>query len=122
MIWHSIDRIAVDTHGYTDFAMGLARLLGYDLCPRLKSLSDRLLYIPSELQFPELIAPIVRPNLKLSNVESQWDEFVRLAASIKTVTATAVLSGLVRWLPVIHFTVQVKHLDVWSEAFSFVIF
>ncbi len=89
----TIDRIAVDTHGYTDFAMGLARLLGYDLCPRLKSLSDRLLYIPSELQFPELIAPIVRPNLKLSNVESQWDEFVRLAASIKsgTVTATAVL-------------------------------
>ena len=50
------------------------------------------MYVPSELQFPERIAPIVRPNLKLSNVESQWDEFVRLAVSIKseTVTATAV--------------------------------
>src|SRR3546814_19231554 len=26
--------LAVDTHGYTDFAMALARLLGFDLCPR----------------------------------------------------------------------------------------
>ena len=31
---NTIERIAVDTHGYTDFAMGLARLLGFDLCPR----------------------------------------------------------------------------------------
>jgi TnpA family transposase len=29
-----IDRLAVDTHGYTDVAMGLARLLGFSLCPR----------------------------------------------------------------------------------------
>jgi hypothetical protein len=31
-------QLAVDTHGYTDFAMALARLLGFDLCPRLKDL------------------------------------------------------------------------------------
>ena len=30
---NTIERIAVDTHGYTDFAMGLARLFGFDLCP-----------------------------------------------------------------------------------------
>jgi hypothetical protein len=33
-------QLAVDTHGYTDFAMALARLLGFDLCPRLKELSN----------------------------------------------------------------------------------
>ena len=31
-------QLAVDTRGYTDFAMALARLLGFDLCPRLKEL------------------------------------------------------------------------------------
>src|SRR3546814_9033844 len=39
-------QLAVDTHGYTDFAMALARLLGFDLCPRLKELKQRHLYVP----------------------------------------------------------------------------
>ncbi|MDT0140845.1 Tn3 family transposase, partial [Acidovorax sp. PRC11] len=34
-------QLAVDTHGYTDFAMSHARLLGFDLCPRLKELKQR---------------------------------------------------------------------------------
>lgn len=90
---NTIERIAVDTHGYTDFAMGLARLLGFDLCPRLKSLNDRLLHVPIDFPFSPNIASIVRPGLNLSDVESQWDELVRLTASIKAgkVTATAVL-------------------------------
>jgi TnpA family transposase len=32
-----VTQLAVDTHGYTDFAMSLSRLLGFDLCPRLSS-------------------------------------------------------------------------------------
>jgi hypothetical protein len=40
-------QLAVDTHGYTDFAMTLARLLGFDLCPRLKELKQRHLFFPS---------------------------------------------------------------------------
>ncbi len=27
--------LAVDTHGYTDLGMAVAKLLGFDLCPRL---------------------------------------------------------------------------------------
>lgn len=90
---NTIERIAVDTHGYTDFAMGLARLLGFDLCPRLKSLNDRLLHVPVDFAFPPNIASIIRPSLNLSIMEPQWDELVRVAASIKAgkVTATAVL-------------------------------
>lgn len=34
-------QLAVDTHGYTDFAMCLSRLLGFDLCPRLRELRQR---------------------------------------------------------------------------------
>jgi TnpA family transposase len=36
-------QLAVDTQGYTDFAMALAWLLGFDLCPRLKELKQRRL-------------------------------------------------------------------------------
>ena len=38
-------QLATDTHGHTDVAMALARLLGFDLCPRLKALSDRHLQL-----------------------------------------------------------------------------
>ena len=33
-----IERVAVDTHGFTHFAMALAKLVGFDLCPRLAGL------------------------------------------------------------------------------------
>src|SRR3546814_5130130 len=42
-------QLAVDTHGYTDFAMSHARLLGFDLCPRLKELKQRHLFVPREI-------------------------------------------------------------------------
>jgi TnpA family transposase len=32
-----VQRLAVDTHGYTDFGMAMSKLLGFDLCPRLKT-------------------------------------------------------------------------------------
>ena len=71
----------------------MARLLGFDLCPRLKNLNDHRLHLPVDFPFPPSIESIVRPDLFLSIIESQWDELVRLTASIKAgkVTATAVL-------------------------------
>ncbi len=41
-----LTRLAVDTHGHTHFAMALARLVGFDLCPRLAGLSTRNLWLP----------------------------------------------------------------------------
>jgi hypothetical protein len=32
----TIERLAVDTHGYPDFGMAIAKLLGCDVCPRLR--------------------------------------------------------------------------------------
>src|SRR3546814_7820547 len=51
-------QLAVDTHGYTDFAMALARLLGFDLCPRLKELKQRHLYVPRGTIIPPEIAAV----------------------------------------------------------------
>ncbi len=38
--------VACDTHGWTDAAMGIAKLLGFDLCPRLRDLAERKLFLP----------------------------------------------------------------------------
>jgi len=42
----NVERLAVDTHGYTDFGMAIGKLLGFDLCPRLSHLRDRRLHVP----------------------------------------------------------------------------
>ncbi|RXL60344.1 hypothetical protein EO238_33520, partial [Citrobacter sp. AAK_AS5] len=39
-----ISLLAVDTHGYTNPAMAISKLLGFDLCPRLRDLAERKLY------------------------------------------------------------------------------
>ena len=61
----SIDtsHLAVDTHGYTDFAMALARLLGFDLCPRLKELKQRRLYVPLGTVIAPEIAAVCEANV-----------------------------------------------------------
>lgn len=89
-----IDRLAVDTHGYTDFAMGQAKLLGFDLCPRLKSLRDRKLYVPANVRLSTVLANVATDRVHLAVIRKYWDELVRIAASIETgqVSATIALA------------------------------
>jgi len=83
-----IDRLAVDTQGYTDVAMGLARMLGFKLCPRLARLRECKLYVPTNCNVPKPLRPIaVRVSLKTLN--AHWDELLRLAASIREGWCTA---------------------------------
>ena len=88
----TIDRLAVDTHGYTDVAMGIAKLLGFDLCPRLAMLRDRKLTVPSGQRVPAILASVVEP-IHLQLIERHWMELLRVASSIKDgwCTATQVL-------------------------------
>ncbi len=39
--------------------LALSRLLGFDLCPRLKALSDRRLFLPRGSEVPESVRVIV---------------------------------------------------------------
>ncbi len=41
--------LAVDTHGYTNAALAVSKLLGFDLCVRLRNLAERMLYVPSAI-------------------------------------------------------------------------
>ena len=82
-------QLAVDTHGYTDFAMSHARLLGFDLCPRLKELKQRHLFVPRGAKCPE-IAAVCETNVDVALIEKHWDSLVHLAASVMSGHASAV--------------------------------
>jgi TnpA family transposase len=83
-------QLAVDTHGYTDFAMMLARLLGFDLCPRLKELKQRHLFLPRGMAIPAEIAAVCEASVNTDLIEKHWDTLVHLAASVMTGNASAV--------------------------------
>lgn len=85
-----IAQLAVDTHGYTDFAMGLARALGFDLCPRLSHLRDRRLHVPRGRDVPQELCAVTDRDVRLDLIAEVWDEFVRIAASIRSGKCTAV--------------------------------
>jgi TnpA family transposase len=73
-------------------AMAVAKLLGFDLCPRLRNLAERKLYIPRDLDFDASIRPIVAREISMRAIIDGWDELLRLAASIKAGRVSAVLA------------------------------
>jgi len=88
--------LAVDTHGYTNVAMTVAKLLGFDLCPQLRNLSERKLFLPRGLDVPENLSRIAMENVSERAIVKGWDELLRLIASIRTgrVSAKTVLERL----------------------------
>jgi TnpA family transposase len=78
-----LERVAVDTHGFTHFAMALAKLVGFDLCPRLARLKKRRLYLPRGLDVPEVLRPCVAETVSRRAIGRGWEELLRLAASVK---------------------------------------
>jgi TnpA family transposase len=77
-----ITQLAVDTHGQTDVGMAVSDGVGFAMCPRLKALSDRHLYLPRGCEVPEILKPICEASLDLSQVPTHWDLWVRLPASV----------------------------------------
>jgi len=75
--------LAVDTHGYTNAAMALAKGLSFDLCPRLRDLAERKLYLPAEFLVPESIERVTTKRLSLRAIRLGWDDFLRVLASIR---------------------------------------
>jgi TnpA family transposase len=78
-----IERLAVDTHGYTDFALACAKLLGFDLCPRLRSMRDRKLHLPRGVDVPESIALQAVQDVSLRSIHEHWSSLLRVAATIE---------------------------------------
>src|SRR3546814_16779813 len=80
----------LDTHGYNDFAMALARLLGFDLCQRLKELKQRHLYVPRGTIIQPEIAAVCEATVDTALIEKHWETLVHLAASVMSGKASQV--------------------------------
>ncbi|MGU2419716.1 Tn3 family transposase [Burkholderia cenocepacia] len=85
-------RLSVDTHGYTSVGMALSKLLGFDLCPRLRNLSERKLYLPRGVAVPDGLTAIVACEISLKAIRDGWDELLRLAASIHSGRVSAIVA------------------------------
>jgi TnpA family transposase len=81
--------LAVDTHGYTNAAMAVAKLLGFDLCVRLRNLAERMLYLPAGIALPDALARLKIGRVSERKIKKGWDELLRLVASIRGGRLTA---------------------------------
>jgi len=75
--------LAVDTHGYTNPAMMVAKGLGFDLCPRLRDLAERKLYLPMGFAVPENVERMTSKRLSLKAIRVGYDDVQRLIASVR---------------------------------------
>lgn len=66
--------------------MSHSRLLGFDLCPRLKELKQRHLFLPRGMAIPPEIAAVCEANVNTDLIEKHWDTLVHLAASVMVAT------------------------------------
>lgn len=79
-----LQRLSVDTHGFTHFAMAAAKLLGFDLAPRLSDIASRKLYLPDGVAVPVRLEPMVE-RIKISRLAREgWEGLLHLILSLKT--------------------------------------
>jgi len=87
-----------DTHGYTENVFALASLLGFKFCPRLKDFTEQRIYKLKKEQIYSQIEPLFKDGrtnrvrfINTSIIIEQWDNIVRLVASLKNRIVSASL-------------------------------
>src|SRR5277367_5388060 len=85
-----------DTAGAIDHVFGLCHLLGFGFAPRIRDLADRRLYVVGARTTYKALDPVIGGTIDLRAIADDWDEILRLAASIKagTVAPSAILRRL----------------------------
>lgn len=78
----------VDQHGFTDQLFGLCHLLGYSLMPRLP-LPKQQLYKLDRTRHYGRLDEVIRGTVDTELIREQWDQLVRVAASLRNRTAPA---------------------------------
>jgi TnpA family transposase len=94
-VLHPTD-LHTDTHGFTEHIFALCYLLGLSFMPRLRDLKDQQLYKIHKDRSYGRLEPLLKPVPDVELIPEQWDELVRLAASLKN--RVAVPSVLLRRL------------------------
>jgi TnpA family transposase len=78
----------VDQHGFTDQLFGLCHLLGFTLMPRL-NVSKQQLYKLDRGQRYGRLDDVIHSTVDTALIREQWDQLVRIAASLRNRTAPA---------------------------------
>jgi len=84
-----IQHLGVDTHGYSNWSIALAKLLRLDLFPRLRDLDERKLFVPHGTVVPPELESVTR-FISLKAFKKHYDDMMRVAGSVKDGTLTAV--------------------------------
>jgi TnpA family transposase len=84
-----IERQYVDSHGQSEVAFAFTRLLGFQLLPRLKSISAQKLYMPEAggVAAYSNLACILARQIDWALIEQQYDEMVRYTTAMAERTA-----------------------------------
>src|SRR5271166_767769 len=85
-----------DTAGAIDHVFGLCHLLGFCFAPRIRDLADRRLYVVGARAAYKALDPLIGGTIDLRIIAENWEEILRLTASIRagTVTPSAILRRL----------------------------
>jgi TnpA family transposase len=78
----------VDQHGFTDQLFGLCHLLGFTLMPRL-NVSKQTLYKLDRTKSYGALDDVINGTIDTALMREQWDQLVRVAASLRNRTAPA---------------------------------
>ena len=79
-----VAQLAVDTHGYTDFGIAVAKGLKFDLCPVLQHTRDRYLHLPVGHLVPGVVLPVVAGEVDLDAIEAIYDEYLLLSSVLSS--------------------------------------
>lgn len=95
LLYHDTDLVIeehyTDTAGFTDQVFGLCHLLGFRFAPRIRDVGERRLYpIGERKRWPKLESTFGE-SIRLREIQTQWDEILRAASSIRLGTVTASL-------------------------------
>ena len=85
-----------DTAGYTDQVFGLCHLLGLRFAPRIRDISELVLYSLEEPGNFRNIQHIIQGKINLKLIRDNYDDVLRLAHSIRIgkVTGSSIMSKL----------------------------
>src|SRR2546422_5400913 len=78
----------VDQHGFTDQLFGLCHLLGFTFMPRL-NVSKQTLYKLERTKSYGPLDAVITSTVDTALIREQWDQLVRVAASLRNRTAPA---------------------------------
>jgi TnpA family transposase len=80
---------STDTHGYTDHLFGMCYLLGFSFQPRLADLPGQRLYKIAKADSYGDLDVLFSGAVDVDLIREQWDQLVRVAASLKNRIAPA---------------------------------